>query len=219
MIPDPHIESLRKKLLHDQRDIVVDDLGAGSKHTSSRKRKISEIAHHSLSNPAYACLYDRIASHINATTLVELGTSLGITTLYLARNAERNVYTFEGSPALAEIASISFEFAGNENITLIEGNLDTTLANQLLILPKIDLAFMDANHRYEPTLRYFNMLVRRTHENSIIILDDIHDSPEMEKAWLEIKHHPLVHTTVDLFRCGLVLLDPALSKQHYAWQF
>ncbi|MCU0358698.1 MAG: class I SAM-dependent methyltransferase [Cyclobacteriaceae bacterium] len=216
-LPDPAIEKLRKKLLNDHRMIAVDDLGAGSKHADSHQRLISEIAHHSLTTPAFASLYDRLATYFNARIIVELGTSLGITSLYLAREAERKVYTFEGSPALAEIATISFEFAGSNNITLIEGNIDQTLPYLLTGLPKVDMVFMDANHRYEPTVRYFELLVRRTHEHSLIIIDDIHDQAEMEKAWRTVQRHPLVYTTIDLFRCGLVFVNPALSKQHYAW--
>ncbi|MBX2945015.1 MAG: class I SAM-dependent methyltransferase [Cyclobacteriaceae bacterium] len=213
------IESLRKQLSNDHREIDVEDFGAGSKHIAGTKRKISDIARLSLSDAKFSTLYNRIAGYCHAKTILELGTSLGINTLYLAARPQSKVYSFEGSATIAEIASISFEFGGARNIELITGNLDNTLYATLSRIPKIDLAFMDANHRYEPTLHYFESILTRTHHKSIIILDDIHDTPEMEKAWNEIKRHPLVYTSADLFRCGIVFLDPSLNKQHVVLQF
>jgi predicted O-methyltransferase YrrM len=218
-LDDPLIESLRKQLSTNHREIVVEDFGAGSKHLNSNTRKISDIASMSLSSAKYSTLYLRIAEHTQAKTIVELGASLGINTLYLAKKENSWVYAFEGSTAIADIASISFEFGGATNIELITGNLDNTLYSNLSRIPKIDLAFMDANHRYEPTLRYFESLLARCHHKSIFIIDDIHDSPDMEKAWRAIKKHPLVYVSVDLFRCGIVFFDPALNKQHVVLRF
>ncbi|MBX2966962.1 MAG: class I SAM-dependent methyltransferase [Cyclobacteriaceae bacterium] len=215
----PQYEALRKQLANDNREIDVEDFGAGSKHVKGRQRKISDIALLSLSDTKFSTLYTRIAAHCHAKTIVELGTSLGINTLYLAAAPDSKVYTFEGSETIAEIASIGFEFAGATNIELITGNIDNTLYTTLSRIPKIDMAFLDANHRYEPTLHYFDMLVSRSHHKTIIILDDIHDSPDMERAWSTIKMNPLVYITADLFRCGLVFLDPSLNKQHVVLRF
>ncbi|HRJ30032.1 MAG TPA: class I SAM-dependent methyltransferase [Cyclobacteriaceae bacterium] len=219
VIDVPLIESLRKQLSNDHRVVEVEDFGAGSKHLAGEKRKISDIAKLSLSDAKFSTLYSRIAGYCKAKTIIELGTSLGINTLYLAQQPQSKVYTFEGSASLAEIASISFEFGGAQNIELITGNLDTTLYSTLSRIPKIDMVFMDANHRYEPTLRYFDSLLARSHHKSIFIVDDIHDTPEMEKAWTELKKHPLVYTSADLFRCGLLFLDPSLNKQHVVLRF
>lgn len=215
----PEIESLRKKLSNDHREFVIEDYGSGSKHNKSNRRRISEISTLSLSPVKYSSLYQRIAHYAQAKIIVELGTSLGISTLYLAKKENTKVYTFEGSQSIADIASLSFEFAGVSNTELIVGNLDNTLYSNLSRIPKIDLAFMDANHSYEPTLRYFELLLARSHHKSIFIIDDIHDTPQMEKAWVAIKKHPLVYTTADLFRCGIIFFDPSLNKQHVVLRF
>jgi predicted O-methyltransferase YrrM len=139
--------------------------------------------------------------------------------LYLAKNPDVFVTTFEGSRTIAETARITFEFAKAENIKLIEGNIDSTLPDFLQSSGKIDFVFMDANHRYEPTLKYFNLLLHKTHPLSIIVVDDIHYSREMEKAWNYLRHHSLVYGSVDIYRCGLLFLDPSLNKQHVVLQF
>jgi predicted O-methyltransferase YrrM len=148
-----------------------------------------------------------------------LGTSLGINTLYLAQKKNAKVFTFEGSETIAEIAQDTFAFASAKNIELIKGNIDSTLYSNLSRMPKADLVFMDANHQYAPTLKYFQSLLMKIHHESIIILDDIHSSPGMEKAWKEIRQHDLVYTSIDLYRCGILFFDPSLTKQHVVLQF
>lgn len=217
--PNFEIEKLRGNLLKTTREIEVTDLGAGSKHTAHSHRAIQEIAHHNLSDQRFSLLYLRILNHIDARNSIELGTSLGINTLYFAQKKNARVYTFEGSESIADVAQDTFSFASASNIELIRGNIDSTLYSNLSRMPKIDLAFMDANHRYQPTMKYFNWLLMKIHHKSVIILDDIHDSPEMERAWNEIRRHDLVYTSIDLYRCGIVFFDPSLNKQHVVLQF
>jgi predicted O-methyltransferase YrrM len=212
-----HIERLRQKLLHDQREIPVRDLGAGA-HNKPRFRRVSNIARTSLSQQKYSVLYHRLIRQINAHNIIELGTSLGINTLYLAETQNAHVTTFEGAPAIADIATLTFEFAQKENINLVVGNIDRTLPSFLQKSPRVDFAFMDANHRYDPTIRYFDCILRKIHEHSVVVIDDIHHSPEMEKAWNEVRGHRLVHGSLDLFRCGVLFFDPSLNKQHVILQ-
>lgn len=209
------IENLRKKLLHDERTINVRDLGSNA--SPQAVRKISHIAARSLSTSRFSCIYYRMARACNATSILELGTSLGINTLYLAA-AGKSVTTFEGAPAIADIAATTFDLAGYKNIKVVVGDIDITLPKFLHGARAIDLAFIDANHRYEPTLRYFGLLLKKTHQKSVMIIDDIHHSPEMERAWKAIRNHRLVYGSADLFRCGILFFDPSLNKQHVILQ-
>lgn len=109
-----HIEKLRQQLLKDNRTISVRDLGASEKQKAFRK--ISRIARTSLSRPKCSILYNRIINYFNANTIIELGTSFGINTLYLAEKKGAAVTTFEGSPAIAGIAELTFEFASKKNV-------------------------------------------------------------------------------------------------------
>lgn len=211
-----HIESLRQKLLTDRRYITVRDLG--SKGSKKATRMISAIARTSMSPARYSIIYARLANYMNAGCILELGTSFGINTLYLAEKSDATVTTFEGAPAIAEIAALTFEFAGKKNVDLIMGNIDKTLPAFLHRIRRIDLALIDANHRYEPTIRYFEHLLRKVHERSVIVVDDIHYSAEMQKAWKDMQAHRLVYGSADLFRCGILFFDPSLNKQHVILQ-
>lgn len=217
-LPENHsnLESLRRRLLDDTTRIPVKDLGTGGHYPASRS--IAEIAHKTLSDPAFCALYFRLATTYTSSRIIELGTSLGITSLYLASAPNTHVVTFEGAPAVADIAEQNFMLAQTHNIQLVRGDIAHTLPAHLQTLRKIDLVFMDANHRYAPTVQYFEWILQKMHDKSILIADDIHHSEEMEKAWEFIKNHPLVHATADLFRCGIAFFDPSLNKQHVILQ-
>jgi len=103
-----------------------------------------------------------------------------------------------------------------EQITSVVGNFDEKLEDVLKQAEPIDLAFVDGNHRLEPTLRYFHLLMSRRAPSSILIFDDIHWSAEMEEAWARIQDDPGVYMTIDLFFIGLVVLrDEFKVKQHF----
>ena len=209
-------EKLREQLLKDQRRIFVNDLGSGK---SGDGRTVSSIAKSSLSTTKFSSLYSRIITRYNHGVVIELGTSLGINTLYLASSGKVSVTTFEGASEIARIAELTFEFAGAKNIQLVEGNIDLTLPSHLQSIRKLDFAFIDANHTYDATLRYFSLFAGKLHEKSVIVIDDIHHSSEMEKAWNEIRSGKLVYGSIDLYRCGILFFDPSLNKQHAILQF
>ena len=79
---------------------------------------------------------------------------------------------------------------------------------------------MDGNHRYTPTMQYFNLLLAKSDEQSIFIFDDIHWSSEMEKAWEEIKADVRVSLTIDLFYIGIVFLKKGnKEKENFTIKF
>ncbi len=211
------IEDIRKKLLKNTKQVTINDLGAKSPHFKQDNRTLSRIAQTSLSPASYCRLYNRIIHYFDASHILELGTSMGITTLYLAKKKNSRVVTFEGNKEMIHVALTNFDYSDTKNIELVEGNLDSELSNYLLSPAKIDFVLMDANHRYEPTVRYFNLLSRRMADKGVIVIDDIYYSEEMNRAWKELSNHQLVYGSVDLFRCGILFFDPALNRQHYIW--
>lgn len=215
----PEIETLRQLLLKDRTIVNTEDFGAGSTRFQNSSRAIGDIAKTSLSPRKYSQLYERIIRRFDNPVVLELGTSLGINTLYLASSKQTRVITFEGSTTIAETAEKNFTIAGADNIKLVLGNIENTLPIHLESIDRLDFVFMDANHRFTPTIHYFRQLIDKAHTNSVFVLDDIHYSPEMENAWNTIKKNKGVYATADLYRCGIVFFDPSLNNQHLVLQF
>ena len=217
----PIIEKGRQQLLKQKGQIEVEDFGAGSAIIKTNKRVIADMARSSLKPAKYAQLLFRIINYYQPKTILELGTSFGITTSYLAAgNAKAKVYTIEGSPAIAAIAAKTFNRVGLKNIELIQGDFNNTLPALLTKLNTIDLAFIDGNHLKDPTLDYFQQLLSHSTISSILIFDDIHWSAEMESAWAIIQQHPSVTLSIDLFFIGIVFLNPDFNhKQQFTIRF
>ncbi len=214
------IEMLRHTLLTRDDRIRMQDMGAASHVSSQPQRSLKSIARYSLSSPKFSRLLYRIASFQQSAYTVELGTSLGINTLYLSSaRPTAQVYTLEGVSDIANRAEEVFRGHRHANIQLIRGNIDQTLPELLAQLPRADLVYLDANHRYEPTVRYFEQLITKTHHNSIIVIDDIYWSDEMRQAWLYIKQHPSVTLSIDVFDAGIVFFRPFSVRQDYTLRF
>lgn len=217
----PRIESLRQQLLKTKTVIEVEDFGAGSALIPFKNRKIKDIANSSLKNKKYAQLLFRIAKYYESKNIVELGTSFGISTSYLASaNADSKMITFEGSHNIAKIALKNFDQISLKNIELIEGNFEQTLSMIEDKLGTIDLLFVDGNHRKKATLEYFDFFMKKSTTQSIFIFDDIHWSKEMEEAWKLIQQNNSVTITIDLFFIGIVFFSPDFKvKQHFTVRF
>jgi len=210
------VEAIRKNLLADDQTITVLDLGAGSHVNNNHQKKVSDIAAHALKPPKLAQLLYRITADLQPQNIIELGTCLGVTTIYLQKAApEAKVYTLEGSPETAAVAKEVFSKAGLNNIELITGNFDDTLPGIINSLDKVDLMFVDGNHQKDATLKYFEWCLPKVHENTLLIFDDIYWSEGMKEAWAEIKAHPQVTVTVDLFWIGLVYFRTGQVKEDF----
>lgn len=220
--PFADIQALRRELRRSRRRIEITDFGAGSRVNTSRQRAIGDIVRNSEKPPRFGWLMYRLVRRFGAKTIFDLGTSFGLTTACLARAATETggrVVTFEGCPQTAAVAEENFARLGIQNVDLVVGNLDETLAQQIKAVQQLDFAFFDANHRYEPTMRYFAACLSKINNDTVFIFDDIHWSAEMELAWEEIKAHPAVTVTIDLFYIGLVFFRHEQPKQHFTLNF
>jgi predicted O-methyltransferase YrrM len=199
------IENCRKLLLKNPTVLSLTDFGAGSRTKKSNDRSIKEMANSSLKPKKFGQLLFRLVNYYKPKNVLELGTSFGITTAYLsAGNEQAQIVTMEGSEAVSAVAKKNWQLLGRKNIELRQGNFNEILAPFIATAAALDFVFVDGNHRYKPTIEYFNTLLPNLHEQSILVFDDIHWSKEMEQAWLEIQQHPSVTLTIDLFFIGLV---------------
>lgn len=211
-------EALRQKMLADERVIKVTDLGAGSGKNKTKERRVADIARHALKPPKMAQLLYRLAAFHQPKNMVELGTCLGTTTVYLQEAVkESHIDTLEGCPETAKIARENMGEMHAVNVTV--GNFDDTLPKTIAQKEQFDFVFIDGNHRYKPTLRYFNWFLPKLTENSLVIFDDIYWSKEMKQAWKEIKAHPQVTLTIDLFWIGLVYFRKGGEKEHFVVRY
>jgi predicted O-methyltransferase YrrM len=215
------VESLRTRLRTRKEVISVDDFGAGSVTGSQRQRSIASITANAAKSRKLGQLLFRMVQRYQPATMLELGTSLGISSAYLALgNPQGKLFTCEGAAAVAEEAKKNFTALQIPNVHLTQGNFDDTLQPLLQKLHKVDLAFIDGNHREEPTVQYFEAILAAMNRPGILIFDDIHWSAGMERAWELVKANSASMLTADLFFLGIVFLNDNFKvKQHFVIRF
>lgn len=206
------IEKLRRNLLSDRTSINITDFGS----KPSRERRICEIARNSCKNKNDAQLLFRIAISLNAKNILELGTSLGLTTAYLAKsNSQARIISLEGCPETAKIARRNLEILNIRNVVILTGNIDETLKPAIDNFENLDLVFIDANHRKAPTLSYFETCLNKASKKSIFVIDDIYHSREMNEAWNIIKRNPKIKVSIDLFHMGILIINDEIQPGEY----
>lgn len=211
------LQILRRELLQNKSRLQISDLGAGSRHFNQSQRQVCDIARFGISDDKKNRLLFRLIHYFNTNVTLELGSSLGLNAIYMAfANKKGQIYSLEGDPALAAFARSFTSANGPGNIQIIEGDFDSTLPGLLEKLKTVDHAFVDGNHRYESTLHYFELLLKHSHSNSILVFDDIYWSKDMNKAWTEIEKRPEVKLSIDLFHLGIVFFkEEIVTKTSY----
>lgn len=215
------IELIRQELRASDLEIEVLDLGAGSRVNKSNRRQVNQIARNAEKPARFGRLFYALSTYLSTESILELGTSLGLTTAYFAKaDSTTKVITLEGCPETAAIARANFHRLELESVTTVIGNIDETLPKVLADEENgFDLIFFDANHRYEPTVRYFEIAKKYARPKSVFIFDDIYWSEEMKQAWEVIKADPDVTVTIDLFWIGLVFFRKEQPKENFILRF
>lgn len=214
------IENIRLSLLNNEKIIEVNDLGAGSKKKKSANRKISNIAKYSLTSPKYCTFLQKTIEFTKAKKILELGTSLGISSLYFSEASNKpEIHTVEGSENIAHIAQQNFNLFKN-NIFLHVSDFNSFFKKAIKENLKFDFFFIDGHHIKEATLKYFELAKKIMLPNSTFIFDDIRWSKGMYEAWLHIKNSEYQGASVELFKMGIILFnDNFIQKSHALVRF
>jgi len=209
------IEALRAKLRNDSTPVPTVDFGAGSTGTINT---VSGITRHSLKRKKHARAMAAIAMHIKAQSALELGTSLGLTTAYLAEHASQ-VWTMEGNPHIAELASNHWNQLDLQNIQMAIGPFDASLNKLVEGIGALDLVFIDGNHRGDALRKYVSQIEPYLRKDGVIVCDDIHWSKDMERAWNALCLDPKWTLKVDFYEWGLLTKNPGLKPEFRCIRF
>lgn len=215
------IENLRQLLKADQRVLEIKSHVEESGVVKQVFSKIADMASSSGCSAKYGQLLFRITDKYGPSEILEIGTSLGITSGYLAMaNHNTSVTTIEEAGSLVKIAGANFQKLGIRNIRILEGNIDQQLSDWLAQGRNIDLALVNGFQDAASIIRYYKAIWKNLHENSMLILMGVHASTEMEKAWKEIQQDDAVTLSIDLFCMGLVFFRKEFRvKQHISIRF
>ncbi len=206
------IEAARADLKNQTNKLIPGSYGATSR-VMGEERDVSSFVRKASIRPKYGRLLFRLINYYQPETILEIGTGLGISTAYMALAKEKaNLISLEGEETTAAIARNLLQELKAQHVRICEGDFVNTLPSALQELQSLDFAFIDGNHRFDPTIRYFDLCKNYSHSSTILVFDDIHWSKEMERAWEMISSDPAVTLSIDMFFVGLVFFRQELSK-------
>lgn len=210
------LKQYRNSLIENKNFIEVTDFGAGSRIFKSNKRQISKIAKTAGISSKRAKLLFRVVNYFQPTTILEIGTSLGLATSALSLgNVSAKIITLEGCSSTMSIAKNQCQLQNLKNIEFINTKFENYFQNYQSSIINYELIYFNGNHSKKATLEYFELLLPTITNDTVWIFDDIHWSKDMEEAWETIKNHPKVKVTIDTFQWGFVFFRAEQEKEHF----
>jgi predicted O-methyltransferase YrrM len=156
---------------------------------------------------------------LNAFTVLECGTSLGVNSLYLEKSeGVSRVITIEGSPIVSALAQKGFNKYAKGKIHLISGNIYDVFVPQL-IKNKPQIIFIDADHRGSAIDFYLSQIKMHHPDVDCVIIHDLYWSADMKLAWKKVIADSTFKLTIDLFHAGLIFPNRDQPKQHFTLKF
>ncbi|MEO9570187.1 MAG: class I SAM-dependent methyltransferase [Polaribacter sp.] len=208
-------KEIKQQLLDNKSFIKVTDFGAGSKIFKTNKRQVSKIAKVAGITNKKSKLLIRLIKYFKPIYVLEIGTSLGLgTTAIKIGNKNAIITSLEGCVETSKIAQELLKNNNLKNITINTGDFKKTLTKSIE-KQSFDCIYFDGNHTKKDTLNYFNTCLPTIKNDSFWIFDDIYWNNEMKEAWTEIKNHPKVKVTVDVFYWGIVFFRKEQEKEHF----
>jgi len=208
------IERERKAII--KEDVQVQ---ATNSPNSDKTDSTKYLARVSSKRKSWASLQLKIIRNLKPEKGLEFGTCLGITAAYQAQGMQLNgsgsFITMEGLESRQRFALKLFDSLKVENVHCIQGDFNETLPGVIDDFGPFEYVFIDGDHRYESTVKYFKTLLPHLTENAIVILDDIRLTDEMFKAWNKIKSDPSVSYSFDFIQVGLCFIGDTEKKESY----
>ncbi len=212
------LTGLREHIKYNHNLVPQSQFGAGSQIITKKEISIAELGRKVAVDEKNGQLLFRLVNFLKPKHLLELGTSLGLSTLYQAAAAlNSEIITIEGSPAIAQVAQQHIEGLGYQNIKVLNGSFASQLPQVLSDFPTLDYVYLDGDHSYAPTLSYFEQCLPQLHDQSVFVVADIYWSDDMLRAWKVLQNHPAVSLSVDFYDFGILFFRKEnQEKEHFS---
>jgi predicted O-methyltransferase YrrM len=203
------------KKLQQRNDIItIDDFGAGVPSSSNGIKKnvtVGTIGVQNSRSHHWLPLMFKLMRELQPTTIVELGTCVGISGMYCAAGLKMNnkgtLVTIEGAKAYASIAAENFSDVSLNNVIQYTGRFSDVLPDILKNHRPIDFVFIDGHHDGDATISYFEQLIPFLSHSAWLVFDDISWSKGMKRAWKTIADDKRVLFSANLSLIGICYLE------------
>lgn len=212
------VEQQRKKLLNDDRRVVLDGLAVHPNFSKRRGIPVKQLVKMLLKKPKVDQLIFRLMVNQQPESILELGTSLGVTTAYLSKGAPKSsVVTVEQHSILGDMAGYPSSVLALDNVEMLNLNLEQLRAK--MAFEVVDVICINSALPEDMVLQYFEFCTTIVNQRSMVIIDSIYLNERRKAIWTAIKHHSKVTVTIDLFWIGLVYFKTDQAEEHFKIKF
>lgn len=209
------LNELRQQLYTNDEFIEINDFGTGSRVFDSNFRQIQKIAKISGISPYWGKKLYTLVNYLQPESILELGTSLGLSTAYMAAAQHQvKLTSIEGCASTHKVARSSLKDWPYGKLNLINDSFDSAL-NNLKAGQTFDMIYFDGHHAKQPTLNYFERCLSFANESSVFFFDDIYWSKEMKETWQELIERKEVTLSIDCYKWGILFFRKKQDKQHF----
>lgn len=162
----------------------------------------------------------RLTKHFKFKNIIEIIPSSGIHSSYIATaNQNSKIYALVKDKESSQIARIKIKSLELDNIQIISGNIEKNIDRILQKVKPVDLILINSGCNSMQTVNYFEKSLKYLHNESVFIINAIHQSKETEQAWIKIKKHRKVKVSLDLFFIGIIFFKKELTKENFLIRF
>lgn len=211
------IELIRKQLLFCNKRVTYPDWRQNRK---IRSRMVGQVVEREAIKPKHGALLFRLANYFKSKHILQLGTSVGISTLYLTSYASGlTCIALESVPEFASVARMAFEKAACRSVDLRVGAYQKLLPEVLADMPSLDLVHFAASIDPQEKAGLFAACLQRVNDDTLFVFEGIRANRRARAFWHSVCQHDDVTVSVDLYSTGLLFFNPKLHKRNYIVYF
>ncbi|MEG1685160.1 MAG: hypothetical protein RR319_04350 [Bacteroides sp.] len=136
----------------------------------------------------------RLVNRTQPETILEIGTSIGLSAMYL-------------SAAKKKVRMITIDR---------QQKIEKSIADALASLRSLDMVHI---HRIADYSEAFELCRKGMHSHTLCVVEGIHQTKDITEWWEKIKADESVSITFDLYELGLIFFDQTKTKQNYIINF
>jgi len=194
-------------------------MGSGDTITTSEGAKtVNHLVKTKAINHRIGALLFKTVHEYKPDTILELGTNLGIATLYQATvNSTAKVLTLEEDLGIATKTKEYFKRLGTRNIELTSGKIDQQLSKVLQKLETVEHLFFNDFWGETTTLAYFEQCLPYVVPNTVFVFRAPHSNEVSLSCWRKLQQHPSVKLSLDVYDLGYLFFRSEQKEvAHYA---
>ena len=187
-----------------------------SPKSSIKKKTIAEITSRETQSDKYGALLFRLVNFLQSKTVLQIGASTGIMSLYLASpRKDMQCIVLEDRAELVPVIKKQCSSLHINNVLIKTGEYLNSLEKILHKYDYFDVVFINTIRNPELTRKILEKQIK----TKLLIVDNIRKDKKSKALWQMVMDNPHARITIDLYYLGIALFEEKFYKKHYKAHF